>query len=148
MRESVVCKSMALAATVWGMPQDHSGRLIDHVHLVVRDITASKRFYKAVLAAVEVPVGGEGDDFLWADELYISNAAHVGPNAPLTGRIHLALKARDLAMLERFHRDAIAAGGRDNGAPGLRPQYSGTYYGAFVLDPDGNNIEATFHAEG
>jgi len=126
------------------MTQDHSGRLIDHVHLVVRDITASKRFYKAVLAAIEVPVGGEGDDFLWADELYISNAAHVGPNAALTGRIHLAFKARDLAMLERFHRDAIAAGGRDNGAPGERPYHPG-YYGAFVFDPDGNNIEAVFH---
>jgi catechol 2,3-dioxygenase-like lactoylglutathione lyase family enzyme len=128
------------------MNQDRSGRLIDHLHLVVRDIAASKRFYKAVLAAIDVLVGGEGDDFLWADELYISNAAHVGPNASLTGRIHLAFKARDLATVERFHAAAIAAGGRDNGAPGLRPQYSGTYYGAFVLDPDGNNIEATWHA--
>jgi catechol 2,3-dioxygenase-like lactoylglutathione lyase family enzyme len=128
------------------MNQDHTGRLIDHLHLVVRDITASKRFYKAVLAAIGIPVGGEGDDFLWADELYISNAAHVGPNASLTGRIHLAFQAHDLATLERFHAAAIAAGGRDNGAPGPRTQYSGTYYGAFVLDPDGNNIEATWHA--
>jgi catechol 2,3-dioxygenase-like lactoylglutathione lyase family enzyme len=128
------------------MNQDRSGRLIDHLHLVVRDIAASKRFYRAVLAAIEVPVGGEGDHFLWADELYLSSAAHVGPKASLTGRVHLAFKARDLAMLERFHHDAIAAGGRDNGGPGPRPQYTGTYYGAFVLDPDGNNIEATWHA--
>jgi catechol 2,3-dioxygenase-like lactoylglutathione lyase family enzyme len=126
------------------MNQDHSGRLIDHLHLVVRDLAASKRFYKAVLAALEIPVGGEGDDHLWADELYISNAK--GALGELTGRIHLAFKARDLAMVERFHRDAIVAGGRDNGAPGPRPQYSGKYYGAFVLDPDGNNIEATWHA--
>jgi catechol 2,3-dioxygenase-like lactoylglutathione lyase family enzyme len=126
------------------MNQEHSGRLIDHLHLVVRDLAASKRFYRAVLAAIEVPIGGEGEDHLWADELYISNAQ--GALGELTGRIHLAFKARDLAMVERFHRDAIAAGGRDNGAPGPRPQYSGTYYGAFVLDPDGNNIEATFHA--
>lgn len=121
-----------------------ASRLIDHLHLVVRDIAASKRFYKAVLAAIEVPIGGEGDNFLWADELYISNTA--GALGQLTGRVHLAFKARDVAMLERFHRDAIAAGGVDNGAPGPRPAYSGKYYGAFVLDPDGNNIEATFHA--
>jgi catechol 2,3-dioxygenase-like lactoylglutathione lyase family enzyme len=118
--------------------------LIDHIHLVVKDLAASKRFYKAVLAALEVPLGGESEDMIWADELYVSNAH--GALGQLTGRIHLAFKARDVAMLERFHRDAIAAGGIDNGAPGPRPQYSGKYYGAFVLDPDGNNIEATFHA--
>lgn len=120
------------------------GRLIDHIHLVVRDLAASKRFYKAALAALEIPVGGEGDDFLWADELYISNAEHTG--GALTGRVHLAFRAKDLATLERFHRETIAAGGTDNGAPGPRPEYSGRYHGAFVLDPDGNNIEATFHA--
>jgi catechol 2,3-dioxygenase-like lactoylglutathione lyase family enzyme len=126
------------------MAQHVSGRLIDHIHLVVKDLEASKRFYKAVLGALEIPLGGESEDMMWADELYVSNAR--GALGQLTGRIHLAFKARDVAMLERFHREAIAAGGIDNGAPGPRPQYSGKYYGAFVLDPDGNNIEATFHA--
>src|SRR3569832_2473524 len=126
---------------------NQSGRLIAHVHLVVRDITASKRFYKAVLAAVEVPVGGEGDAFLWADELYISNAAHVGPNAPLTGRIHLAFKARDLAMLGRFRRGAGAAGGRDGGAPGRRPRGAGAGGGAGGRGPGGGGGGATGRAE-
>jgi catechol 2,3-dioxygenase-like lactoylglutathione lyase family enzyme len=116
----------------------HRGRLIDHIQLVVRDLAASKRFYSAVFDVLEVPIGGEGGGFFWADELFISQGE------PLTGRTHLAFQARDRAMVDRFHKAALAAGGRDNGAPGEREYHPG-YYAAFVLDPDGNNIEAVWH---
>jgi catechol 2,3-dioxygenase-like lactoylglutathione lyase family enzyme len=122
----------------------HRGRLIDHVQLVVRDIAASKRFYKAVLEVLRIPLGGEADDHLWADELFISNQASEAAQGALTGRVHLAFQGKDRETVERFHQAALAAGGRDNGAPGERPYHPG-YYGAFVLDPDGNNIEVVFH---
>jgi len=121
------------------------GRLIDHVHLVVRDLPASKRFYRAVFDALGIPIGGEGEDFLWADELYISSTKHSDMDQ-LTGRIHLAFQAKTRAMVERFHRDAIAAGGIDNGGPGIR-KYAADYYAAFVIDQDGNNIEAVHHGD-
>src|SRR4051812_17198008 len=110
--------------------------LIDHVHLVVSDLAASKRFYKAALAALGVPIDGDDDDAMWAGELYISNAAKVH-GGPLSGRVHLAFRASDRAAVQRFHRDAIAAGGTDNGGPGIRAQYAADYYAAFVLDPSG-----------
>jgi catechol 2,3-dioxygenase-like lactoylglutathione lyase family enzyme len=114
------------------------GRLIDHLHLVVADIDASRRFYRAALTAVGVPIAEEGLDHFFADELYVSKGE------PQTGRVHLAFQAKDRASVDRFHRDSIAAGGRDNGAPGERRYHPG-YYAAFVLDPDGNNIEAVCH---
>ena len=120
----------------------HRGRLIDHLHLVVRDLPASRRFYGAVLETLGVPIGGEGDDFFWADELYVSSGA--GALGQLTGRHHLAFQARDQAMVQAFHAAGLAAGGTDNGGPGERPYHPG-YYAAFLLDPDGNNIEAVFH---
>ena len=116
----------------------HRGRLFDHVHLKVRDLEASKRFYRAVLAALGVPVGGEGPHFLWADELYLSH------EPALTAQMHLAFQAPDRETVQRFHAAALGAGGRDNGAPGERSYHPG-YYAAFALDPDGNNIEAVFH---
>ena len=122
----------------------HRGRLIDHVHLVVADIEASRRFYKAVLETLGVPVGGEAEDHIWADELYVSSADSPAATGRLTGRHHLAFQARDRAMVDRFHAAALKSGGTDNGAPGERPYHPG-YYAAFVLDPDGNNIEAVFH---
>ena len=122
----------------------HRGRLVDHVHLVVRDLDASRRFYQAALEALGVPIGGDGDGFFWADELFVSSAESPAAQGVLTGRLHLAFQARDTAAVDAFHRAALAAGGRDNGAPGLRPYHPG-YYGAFVLDPDGNNIEAVYH---
>ncbi|PPU54537.1 glyoxalase [Xanthomonas dyei] len=117
--------------------------MIDHLHLVVQDLPASKRFYQAVLAVLGIPIGGDGDGDFWADELFVSNRDTVAQGV-LTGRHHLAFQARDVAMVQAFHRAALANGGRDNGAPGLRPYHPG-YYAAFVLDPDGNNIEAVFH---
>ncbi|WP_355604630.1 VOC family protein [Xanthomonas cannabis] len=119
------------------------GRLIDHLHLVVQDLPASRRFYQAVLDALGVPIGGEGDGYFWADELFVSDR-HTVAQGVLTGRHHLAFQARDIAMVHAFHQAALAHGGRDNGAPGVRP-YHPNYYAAFALDPDGNNIEAVFH---
>ncbi|WP_437947448.1 VOC family protein [Sorangium sp. So ce296] len=124
--------------------QLYRGRLIDHIQLVVADIAASKRFYQAVFDAVGVPIGGEADDYFWADELFVSSASSQAAAGQLTGRTHLAFQANDRATVERFHAAAIAAGGKDNGAPGERPYHPG-YYAAFVLDPDGNNIEVVHH---
>jgi len=124
----------------------HRGRLIDHLQLVVRDLAASRRFYGAVFEVLGIPMGGEDEGYFWADELFVSTADSLAAQGQLTGRHHLAFQARDQAMVDAFHRAALAAGGTDNGAPGLRPYHPG-YYGAFVLDPDGNNIEAVYHGE-
>ncbi len=124
----------------------HRGRLIDHIQLVVRDLDKSKSFYTAVLAALQVPMGGEGEGFFWADELFVSTANSAAAQGRLTGRHHLAFQARDRAMVDAFYQAALAHGGQDNGAPGVRP-YHPNYYAAFVIDPDGNNIEAVFHGE-
>lgn len=127
--------------------QLHRGRLIDHIQLVVRDIEASRRFYGAVLEVLGIPIAGSGEDYFWADELFVSTRESKAAQGELTGRHHLAFQARDRAMVDAFHRAALANGGRDNGAPGLRTVYHPGYYGAFVLDPDGNNIEAVYHGE-
>ena len=124
----------------------HRGRLIDHVQLVVRDLAASQAFYSAVFDVLEVPMGGTGDGYFWADELFVSTADNEAAQGELTGRHHLAFQARDRAMVEAFHKVAMANGGRDNGGPGERPYHPG-YYAAFALDPDGNNIEAVYHGE-
>ncbi len=124
----------------------HRGRLIDHIQLVVKDIAASKRFYKAIFEVLGVPVGGEAEDHIWCDELFISTADSEAALGELTGRHHLAFQAADRAMVDAFHKAALGAGGKDFGAPGERKYHPG-YYGAFVLDPDGNNIEAVFHGE-
>jgi catechol 2,3-dioxygenase-like lactoylglutathione lyase family enzyme len=118
--------------------ETHKGRLVDHIHLRCRDITASKRFYKAVLEALGIPVRSESEGHLAADELWLDAAD--GP----TSRIHLAFQACDREMVYRFHAAALAAGGKDHGRPGERSYHPG-YYAAFVLDPDGNNIEAVHH---
>ncbi len=125
----------------------HRGRLLDHIHLVVRDLAASRRFYDAVLGALGVPVGGEGPGFFWADELFVSIADTAAAAGELTGRVHLAFQAADKQTVERFHRAGLEAGGRDHGAPGERPYHPG-YFAAFLLDPDGNNVEAVFHGPG
>jgi catechol 2,3-dioxygenase-like lactoylglutathione lyase family enzyme len=122
----------------------HRGRLIDHIQLVVRDIGASKRFYKAVFEVLGIPIGGEAEDHVWADELFISNKESDAALGQLTGRAHIAFQGKDRETVERFHEAALAAGGKDFGAPGERKYHPG-YYGAFVLDPDGNNIEVVFH---
>ena len=122
----------------------HRGRLIDHIQLVVKDIAASKRFYKAVFDVLKIPIGGEADDHIWADELFISTKESDAALGVLTGRVHLAFQGKSREVVDRFHQVALATGGRDNGPPGERAYHPG-YYGAFVLDPDGNNIEVVFH---
>lgn len=124
----------------------HRGRLIDHVQLVVRDLAASQAFYQAIFDVLEIPLGGSGAGYFWADELFVSTAESEAAQGRLTGRHHLAFQARDRAMVDAFHRAALARNGTDNGAPGERPYHAG-YYAAFVLDPDGNNIEAVYHGE-
>jgi catechol 2,3-dioxygenase-like lactoylglutathione lyase family enzyme len=119
--------------------QVHRGRLIDHVHLRVSDVAASKRFYRAVLGAIGLQDSlVEGDGFFYADELFVDKAD--GP----VSHVHLAFQAPNQDVVQAFYRAALSAGGRDNGAPGERSYHPG-YYAAFVLDPDGNNIEAVFH---
>lgn len=122
----------------------HRGRLIDHVQLVVRDLSASRRFYDAVFDVLGIPLGGEISGDFWYDELFVSAQESGAAQGKLTGRTHLAFQAASREMVDIFHKAAIAAGGRPNGAPGERNYHPG-YYAAFVLDPDGNNIEAVFH---
>jgi catechol 2,3-dioxygenase-like lactoylglutathione lyase family enzyme len=120
--------------------QFHQGRLIDHIHLRAADLEASKRFYKAVLAALgRTDTVREGPNYFNADELWI-DAAEAGR----ISRVHLAFQAPDRETVLRFHEAALAAGGRDNGGPGERSYHPG-YYAAFVFDPDGNNIETVYH---
>ena len=115
---------------------------VDHLTVQVRDLEASRRFYAAALA----PWGSRE----FEDDLGISFGppgsedvaiAEGEPSAP----IHLALSAPDRETVQRFYEAALSAGGRDNGAPGERPQYHPGYYAAYVLDPDGTNVEAVFH---
>jgi len=121
---------------------------LDHVGLDVSDYAASRAFYKEALAPLgmklmmePVPnVGGLGDDF----PFFWIGARSRGPDSGT----HVAFTTADRATVDAFHEAALAAGGRDNGAPGVRAIYHPDYYGAFVLDPDGNNIEAVCHTPG
>jgi catechol 2,3-dioxygenase-like lactoylglutathione lyase family enzyme len=118
--------------------------VLDHVILNVSDFDGARAFYTQALEPLGVGVvmefgrmcglGEDGKPYLWIGE-------RDEPSAP----VHVALEAPDRATVDAFHQAALAAGGTDNGAPGLRPQYHEQYYGAFVLDPDGNNIEAVCH---
>jgi catechol 2,3-dioxygenase-like lactoylglutathione lyase family enzyme len=119
------------------MGEAHAGRLLDHVHLRVADLAASRRFYEGALAPLGIPVRC-GEHSFAADELYVSD-----DGAPTTG-FHFAFQAADQETVQRFYEAALAAGGRDNGAPGEREYHPG-YYAAYVLDPDGNNVEAVYH---
>lgn len=125
----------------------HRGRLIDHIQLVVKDLSASHRFYQAVLDVLGVPVGGyvEGEYF-WADELFVSSQKSLAAQGSLTGRHHLAFQAESREQVEAFYRTGLENGGADNGAPGERFYHPG-YYAAFLVDPDGNNIEAVHHGD-
>lgn len=117
----------------------HRGRLIDHIHLRARDLDKTKKFYRAVLTAIgRADAIHETDSYFSADELWIDAAD--GP----TSRIHLAFQVPDRDTVAKFHAAGLAAGGTDNGAPGERRYHPG-YYAAFLLDPDGNNIEAVHH---
>jgi catechol 2,3-dioxygenase-like lactoylglutathione lyase family enzyme len=116
----------------------HAGRLLDHVHIRVSDLDASKRFYHATLEPLGLGLTWEGEHAFAADELFVSADA-----APTEG-IHLAFQAADEDAVRRFHEAGLAAGGTDNGPPGERHYHAG-YFSAYVLDPDGNNVEAVYH---
>lgn len=118
----------------------HTGRLIDHVHLRVKNVANTRHFYAAALGALGVRIEQSGDGWFQVDELFVDAA----DAKTIPTHIHLAFQARDRAMVDAFYRAALEAGGTDNGPPGERHYHPG-YYGAFVLDPDGNNIEAVFH---
>jgi catechol 2,3-dioxygenase-like lactoylglutathione lyase family enzyme len=120
------------------MTEFHLGRLLDHVHIRVADLEKSKRFYRGALKALGRDLSWEGDGAFSADELFVS------ADGEPTARLHIAFQTPDRETVERFHTAALAAGGRDNGPPGER-QYHPGYYAAYVLDPDGNNVEAVFH---
>jgi catechol 2,3-dioxygenase-like lactoylglutathione lyase family enzyme len=129
--------------------------MIDHIGFPVSDYARSKVFYTKALAplgyslvmevgadvtesrAPAVGFGAGGKPDFW-----------IGGEGGLEKPLHVAILAKDRASVDAFHRAALAAGGKDNGAPGLRPHYHANYYGAFVLDPDGHNIEAVCHAPG
>jgi catechol 2,3-dioxygenase-like lactoylglutathione lyase family enzyme len=116
--------------------------MYDHVGIKVGNLEASVRFYTAALAPLGYVLcskdgsgagfGPKGEPALW---LYLHKGA-TGPGA------HIAFRAKDQAAIEKFHDEGLKAGGRDNGAPGARKDYSPTYYAAFLVDPDGNNVEA------
>ena len=120
--------------------------MLDHVTIGVRDIAHSLAFYDRALAPLGITrLYHEGDRFAGFG---VKPKAFfwIGVRAtPQTGA-HIAFAAPDSATVARFHEAAIAAGGQDNGPPGIRPHYHQHYYGAFVLDPDGHNIEAVCHS--
>jgi catechol 2,3-dioxygenase-like lactoylglutathione lyase family enzyme len=128
--------------------------MIDHVGIGVRDYAASKRFYAAALRplgfglVMEVPLehtGGRGVAGFGAapkPEFWISG------DTPNTPPVHVAFRVEARQVVDEFHAAAIVAGGRDNGAPGIRAHYHPHYYGAFVHDPDGHNIEVVCHNPG
>jgi catechol 2,3-dioxygenase-like lactoylglutathione lyase family enzyme len=101
-------------------------------------------FYQALFDVLGISLGGEGENYFWVDELFVSSADKENASGQLTGRVHLAFQARDQAMVDAAYKAGLDAGGRDNGAPGERTYHPG-YYAAFLLDPDGNNIEAVYH---
>jgi catechol 2,3-dioxygenase-like lactoylglutathione lyase family enzyme len=126
--------------------------MLDHIGFAVRDLHRAKAFYEAALAPLGIGVileftaaqtgknahvgfGIENKPFFW-----------IGSGPPLEGRFHVAFAAADRATVDAFHKAAIAAGGVDNGPPGIRAHYHPDYYGAFVTDPEGHNIEAVCHA--
>jgi catechol 2,3-dioxygenase-like lactoylglutathione lyase family enzyme len=116
--------------------------VIDHITLRVSDFQASKAFYTTVLA----PLGHELD---WADEekklAEWGDFSIAQDGKPLSENVHVAFAAKNRQEVDAFHAAAMEAGYLDNGPPGERPIYHEGYYGAFVLDPDGNNVEAVFH---
>jgi len=125
--------------------------MLDHIGITVGDVAKAKAFYTAALAPLGVAVmmevtaeqtggpaflgfGSDGRPYFW-----------VGGGGKVTGALHVAFTAKDRATVDAFYAAAMAAGGADNGGPGIRAHYHPNYYGAFVLDPDGHNVEAVCH---
>jgi catechol 2,3-dioxygenase-like lactoylglutathione lyase family enzyme len=118
--------------------------LFDHVRLPVRDIARSRAFYERALhpLGVRVVEHSQGPGFALDDQDFWIIEQDVA-----AGSVHIAFAASDRETVDAFHAAALEAGGVDNGRPGLRPHYHSGYYAAFVLDPDGNNVEAVFHGD-
>jgi catechol 2,3-dioxygenase-like lactoylglutathione lyase family enzyme len=125
--------------------------MLDHIGFAVNEYDRSKRFYEIALGPLSITLlmeitpeqsglgshagfGADGRAFFW-----------IGNHGQPTTALHVAFTAQTRGAVDEFHRAAMAIGGRDNVAPGVRPQYHPNYYGAFVLDPDGNNVEAVCH---
>ena len=117
---------------------------IDHIFLRVRDLDASRRFYETVSRPLSFGLWAVGSENDWVAFGRRTGSMWLTNGEP-TENVHLAFPAPDRATVDEFHRIALGAGYRDNGPPGERPRYHEGYYGAFVLDPDGNNVEAVFH---
>ena len=118
--------------------------MFDHVVFGVRDYEASKRFYLEALAPIGLAIVQE-------NSLGVEMSADgktslcLGPTKETPAHLHIAFVAANRQQVDAFHRAALAAGGKDNGGPGLRPKYHANYYAAFVIDPDGHNIELVCH---
>lgn len=142
--------------------ESHPTSVLDHIYLDVSDYDRSKAFFARALAPMDIGLVMERERVAGfgrgqKPELWIrsSLARPLDPCASPTRQtpyethvispIHVAVGATSKDEVDRFYREALAAGGRDNGAPGLHPEYHPTYYSAFVLDPDGHNVEAVFH---
>ena len=126
--------------------------MLDHVGIEVGDLASSRKFYEAALDPLGIKLVMEFEGMLG-----FGKETERGPNPffwvaargrPVVTGVHVAFGARDTRQVDAFHAAALAAGGTDNGAPGQRPIYHPGYYGAFVLDPDGNNVEAVNHRAG
>jgi catechol 2,3-dioxygenase-like lactoylglutathione lyase family enzyme len=118
--------------------------MFDHIGLKVKNLDVSARFYKAVLTPLGYVPDSSGTGFGPTNEpaLWLYEAVDLQ-----NGATHIALRAVSRGAVDRFHREGLAAGGQDHGAPGLRIDYGPTYYAAFLLDPDGNNVEAVCFGE-
>jgi len=133
----------SVEAVTLGTPRE-GDEVIDHLWIRVADLAATKRFCETIAPIVGILIAGERPErFHIGTER--RSAAFVDDGGPLTENVHLAFPVPDNATVDEFHRVALAAGYEDNGPPGERPVYHAGYYGAFVLDPDGNNVEAVCH---
>jgi catechol 2,3-dioxygenase-like lactoylglutathione lyase family enzyme len=119
------------------------GGVIDHLWLRTRDVAAAKRFYETVAPVVGIALRKDEPD--WAGFRGEHGSFSFVSGEQPTEHVHLAFGVADNAAVDEFHRVALAAGYRDNGTPGERPEYHAGYYGAYVLDPDGHNVEAVCH---
>ena len=125
--------------------------MIDHTGVGCSDPVKTRRFYEQALAPLgykvlkEIPVEFTGGMVVFGMGVPPMPDFWINQGSPQKPHVHIAFKAENRAMVDAFHAAAIAAGGTDNGKPGLRPHYHQNYYGAFVLDPDGHNIEACCH---
>jgi catechol 2,3-dioxygenase-like lactoylglutathione lyase family enzyme len=127
-----------------GFRDDVGGPLVDHLWIGVRDLATSRRFWEAVAPALALNVTEDRETrfHVWTDD---RSFALLADGRPPTENVHLAFPVTTDEAVAEFHRVATAAGYHDNGGPGERPQYHPGYVGAFVLDPDGNNVEAVNH---